>query len=412
MRRTRSRGEKAIEMRKRERKPRRSCSPLVVSGSCQYTMPTMTDIMSTEAAREATASGSRSLKRNTRRSTTPTCVQNPVGKRDRWPSSPAAASGSAGSSSGVSAVRPSSDSREALNCAASHSMNSARDRAARMAAASAMRSEGARALSLAASLSACHPVTSKPSAVSCAASLAAWTAARSDAACSASSASLRPASALCSAALPSVPAAGEPASLSAAATARSSSAELFTRSTTKSAGFSNDGLGNPSAARYPSMPSRRPSVQVGPAYTCLPSARSSSWSARGIRDALGWWMVQMMVRFCSCASRRKMVITLSAEAPSSPLVGSSRKMSEGSPRSSAATARRRFSPPLHLPTWVSTHLEMSSASTTLFTRSSSSWAPTRSGSFSRAVELRISLTVRVSNMATSCSTKPWTRRKR
>mmetsp|Transcript_3619 Transcript_3619/g.10142 ORF Transcript_3619/g.10142 Transcript_3619/m.10142 type:complete len:364 (+) Transcript_3619:2390-3481(+) len=145
---------------------------------------------------------------------------------------------------------------------------------------------------------------------------------------------------------PSPPAASFGSSASAAACSASRmSASLYavTSSLTidmkKSVGFLYVGV------TKPCRPNHSTAARQLPLYTHRPLASSMKSSNMSVMSEFGWWMVHTTVRRLR-ASMSSASMMLSATSLSSPLVGSSAKMTMGSLTSSMARLTRRFCPPL------------------------------------------------------------------
>mmetsp|Transcript_11011 Transcript_11011/g.27292 ORF Transcript_11011/g.27292 Transcript_11011/m.27292 type:complete len:253 (-) Transcript_11011:328-1086(-) len=148
----------------------------------------------------------------------------------------------------------------------------------------------------------------------------------------------------------------------------------------------------------------------GPWYTKLPS--ESSVRVSNISKILkrGWWIERTMVRPCR-ARRFRSARTWLEVVASRPVVGSSRKSTEGDVMSSMPMLTRLRSPPLmprinSLPTLLSATFPRPSSSMTFCTRFCFSEYEMVPGKRSSALNIRFSLTVSVPMTMSSCTTYP------
>mmetsp|Transcript_39168 Transcript_39168/g.76454 ORF Transcript_39168/g.76454 Transcript_39168/m.76454 type:complete len:140 (-) Transcript_39168:481-900(-) len=126
---------------------------------------------------------------------------------------------------------------------------------------------------------------------------------------------------------------------------------------------------------------------------------------------VGEWMVQMIVRPPSAASRLRSTTTESAVRESSPLVGSSRNNTRGLVMSARPMLTRFACPPdmprsALLPMTVCRHDSNSSISMTSSTRRFFSSIVVEAGSLREAVYFSIFSTVNSDTSVSNCSTYP------
>ena len=82
-----------------------------------------------------------------------------------------------------------------------------------------------------------------------------------------------------------------------------------------------------------------------PKYATRPAERIIALSKPAKTEAGGWWIVQTTAMFCATAISVRKPIIMTAEAESTPEVGSSRKRTDGFFDSATAIDSRRLLPP-------------------------------------------------------------------
>ena len=145
-----------------------------------------------------------------------------------------------------------------------------------------------------------------------------------------------------------------------------------------------------------------------PKYATRPMESTMTLSKPAKTDAGGWWIVHATAMFCSRATFLRKVIMRTADAESTPLVGSSRNKIFGRLTSASATESRRLLPEdrprmISLPARVCWNSSRPTECRSLST-SAARWVTSRSPRCSAIAYSKCSRAVRDAHRVSNCST--------